>query len=161
MRCSSFSAADGGFFGFFRRSLDAIAEEVPLAHDAMCRALGSRTVELNVDGQAMRLSATAGTHVLTDQLTDSDITVELERPTIVKILEGQCTLVEATVRGDVLLQGSADDLVALSDALTAFVQGAVRSVSTPAFLAIYLKPSDRSEPLPKAGAANLFIGYPA
>jgi hypothetical protein len=160
VRCSNSYEPDGGFFAFLRRSLDAIAEEVPLAHGAMCRALGAKCVELRVDGETMCLSASAGRHVLTGPLAGSSVAVELNRAAVVGLLEGRYTLVQAVLRGDVLLRGAADDLASLSDALTAFVQGAVRSVSAPELLDAYLLQSDRSQPAPESGA-NLPTGYPS
>jgi hypothetical protein len=134
------------FFSFLGQSLDAIAHEATDAYCEMCAAMGSRTVQLIVDREPMHLSATRGRHALCRGCALCAVELRLERPTIVRLLEGRCTLVEVALRGDLILKGAADDLIALYGVLMAFVQGAVRSTSTPKFLDRYLITHSRRPP---------------
>ncbi len=146
MECSSFSDSDGSFFAFLARSLDAIERETPVAYRAMCDALGARVLEIEADGRAMGLGATTGRAVLSHRPDSCDVYVRADRPTVLRLIEGDCSIVEAALLGDLILRGAAEDLAAFGDALTAFVQGAVRSVSAPSLLHAYKTPPDSLRP---------------
>ena len=142
MECSSSCDSEGDFFDYLARSLDAIEAEAPIAFRAMCGALGERALEIEADGRVMGLGVRAGRVVLADTPPAPAVRIRVSRPVVLRLIEGECTIVEAALAGDLFLRGAAEDLAAFGEALTAFVHGAVRSVTAPLLLRSYKGPHD-------------------
>jgi hypothetical protein len=130
---------DASFSAFLRKALDAIAAEVPVAHRAIARALRTRTVSLDVDGDRVLLAMIDGRHTLREDAAASSIELHADGATLAGLLEARFTLEDALIEGTLVLRGAADDLVALLEVVTAFIHGGARSLSVPPLLGAYLQ----------------------
>lgn len=139
MRSSNSSERDRGPLWFLERCLDAVENEVPAAYRRVVRALDRRAVAIAIGDELGTLSMAHGRHAIApDASAECALELSMTEATIRCLLEGQLTIVDAAIAGDLVLRGAADDLAALHDALLAFIHGAVRSPSTPRLLEAYL-----------------------
>lgn len=129
--------ASADFFTFLSRGLDALGAEVPLAYSLLSRNLGGRTVRITVDGDTRCLRVHGGRHSL-DADGIGDVELRTDRGALVSLVEARESLLSAIMTDRLMLRGAPNDLVALYDALTVFIQGAVRSSALPALLDAYL-----------------------
>lgn len=106
-----------------RDAIDCVAREAPAAHARMRTALGPRAIELALgDGTLqIRLDDAASSPPTIAARTSVD--------TLCALLAGELDLLEGveSLRLDVI--GDADDLIAAGEAMTWFLQGAVRCLS--------------------------------
>lgn len=126
------------FARFLERSLWLLEREAPTAHRAIVTTLGMRSVNVQVDDEALALFAVRTTLVTApplDQPTTSAIT---SRRALSRLLRGELDLTEAILTDDVALFGSVEDLTTLYDALLCYFRGAVRSPGFPALLDEFL-----------------------
>jgi len=108
----------------------------------MCRALGTREVLIEVDGEVtvvvcegegVRLAATAVAPAVECRTT---------RAAILDLVDARTTLAGAVMDDQVWLRGSVEDLVAFHDGLMAYLGGAVRSPGFPWLLREFRAASD-------------------
>ena len=150
MRLPNFSASEGGSLWFCERLLEAIAREAPRSYLAIALALGARVVLVDVDGDVFRLSMASGRHLFSAGRGGAPaVEVRMGREAVVGLLEARYGLVDAVLRGDVLIRGAAADLAAFDDVLSAVVRGAARAVSAPALLDAYLMPAPSVDARPR------------
>jgi hypothetical protein len=126
------------FFQFLTTALDALEAEVPAAYARLCSALSGRTVRITVDGDTRFLRAKDGKHSLEFDGANS-LEIKTNRAALADLLEARETLLDSVISERLVLRGTPDDVAALHDALTAFVQGAVRSRTLPPLLDAYLQ----------------------
>lgn len=104
-------------------AVDCVAVEVPHAHRELVEALGDRRFEILVDDE----------HFMFDvrELPDDArvISVETDADTLCAIVLGELGAVDAVLTDRLRVIASADDVVAVSEAMRAFLQGALRCVS--------------------------------
>ncbi len=151
MRSSSSSAREGealaGFGAFVRRGLAALRAELPWAFGAMARALDGRDVLLVVDGEPVAVRAAAGDVAVLDAVATFApcVTLHTRAAAVLRLADGELTVVDATLDGSLALTGAVDDLVAFHDGLMAFLHGAVRSPSFPSLLDQFRRYATREE----------------
>jgi hypothetical protein len=117
------------FRPFLGRSLEVMAAQAPPAYAGLARALAGLPLRLEVDGRCSVLSFADGRHRLADE-GEARALLRTDRATILDLVAGRISLLEA-LRGERLwLQGSPASLVRLDEALRLYLAGAVRA---PAF----------------------------
>ena len=104
-------------------AIDCVAREAPAAHARMRAALGPRAIELALDDETLRLAfdETASSTPVIAAGTSVD--------TLCALLAGELDLLEAVESRHLDVTGDAHDLIAASEAMTWFLQGAVRCPS--------------------------------
>jgi hypothetical protein len=102
-----------------------LARSVPTALDEIARRLGTRRVRITVDDEAFDVIATDKLRV-TSPTDEADVTIATSRATIRDVLAGITTMDEALHTDGLEARGTLRDLVAVLNALEAFVHGAVR-----------------------------------
>lgn len=100
-----------------------VAAEHPAAYAALERALGARRFDLEIDDEQFMLDIGIPT------LRGPVVSVTTDIATLYALVHGEQGLLDAALAGRLDVRASADDLVAVSEALTHFVQGAMRCVS--------------------------------
>lgn len=105
-----------------------VAAEHPAAYAAMERALGVRRFDLEIDDEQFMLDLGI------PALHGSVISVTTDLATLYALVHGELALLDAALAGRLDVRASADDLVAVHEALKQFVQGAMRCVSMPQYL---------------------------
>lgn len=104
-------------------ALACVAREAPQAHARMCAALGARTLALAIGGEVVHLA-------LDDAAVGPPAIRMSASPAALRdIVLGDVELVDALGDGRVDVIGDAADLIAASDAMMWFLQGAVRCLS--------------------------------
>jgi hypothetical protein len=117
-----------------RRSLDAIEAEVPAIHRLLCERLGRLPVRLVIDDEHV-VVANAGTRLaLVADLDGCGTQFRSDRATLLDLVHGRSTFLDAVVAGRVDLTGAVGDLLGFYDALQVYLHGAVRSPSLPSLL---------------------------
>ena len=102
-------------------TLACLAAEHAEAYARMRAALAARCIEAHVDGEPVTVAL--------DTPSRARIRVRTDVDTLCAVLLGECEVVDAVLADRLEVVGTPDDLVALSDALIWFVQGAMRCVS--------------------------------
>lgn len=108
-------------------ALACLATEHPPAYAAMTSALGARRFDLEISDEAFMLDV--GT-----SLEASTISIVTDLATLEAVLDGELAMLDAILADRVEIYASADDLVALAEAMKHFMQGALRCVSMRAVL---------------------------
>ena len=130
--------ADGPFFHFLDRAFASISDEAPAAYRVLVRQLEPLRLQLEVDGEtrwlccrpAPSLSLAVNGHV--------DAELRTNRALIVRLIDGEATLLEAIRQDQLFLRGSPGGVIAAHDALLSFFGGAARAPSVPRLLRAYL-----------------------
>lgn len=118
------------FAEWVRRGVVGLARALPWAAARMDAALGDRLVELSAEGESAWVTARSGVTRVFVAPPDGRrpaVTLHTSRRAIVALADGDDTLLDAVLSGRVVLRGDVADLVAVHDALMAFLQGAVRA----------------------------------
>lgn len=106
-----------------REAIDCVAREAPMAHARMRAALGQRAIELVLDDGTLRIGFDD------DASISPVITACASVDTLCALLAGELDLIEALVSLRLEVTGDAHDLTAAGEAMTWFLQGAVRCLS--------------------------------
>jgi hypothetical protein len=119
-----------------RRAFAIVHEDVPAAYAQML-ARAPRTMLLDIDGD--RLVLTRGADAIdvdVDQRADvvADVRVSATTDTLLAVLDGASTLLDALLDGSIFVAGDTRDLAEAQAALSAFLQGSVRTPRMPALL---------------------------
>jgi len=133
------------FFTFLSRSLELLQHEAPDGYAVVRERLGKRSVRLDVEGKVLDLRLGSGGHQLAAREGTAAIELRTSRDLVVALVEARTSLLTALESDDLLLRGAPEDLIALHDALVAYVRAAVRSYSMPRLLEAFLSapPKDR------------------
>jgi hypothetical protein len=99
----------------------------PMAFDEIARRLAGVTVRLAVDEETFDVRVADGAPRVGPPVGVAGVEVTTSRAAVRAVLSGETTLAEAVRADRVRATGRLVDLVALLDALDAFVHGAVRS----------------------------------
>ncbi len=119
---------ESGLASFIARSLDAIEHEVPAAWLRLCEALDGRSIRLVVDGEAARLRGRDGGLRLDDGGAAA-VDVRTAHATILELLDGRVTLLDALLDDRIVVRGAPEDVLGFHDALICYLHGGVRSPS--------------------------------
>ncbi|MDQ2642685.1 MAG: hypothetical protein M3020_02635 [Myxococcota bacterium] len=125
---------DPPFSGFLRRSLDVLSREAPRAAGALCELLSKIRLCVSVDGERLSLVVARGRLGVYPVQRLGDTFLATRRATLVDLLEGRRSLLDAVLDDSVELRGAVDDLLVVDQALLTYLHGAVRSQSFPELL---------------------------
>lgn len=128
-----------------RAAFDAIRGDVPEA-DEKFRRCAPRMIALALGGEEMTVInaaggagvavAVAGWVAEAPELgAGAEVRIELGLATLLDLVDGPRTLIDALDDGSLRVIGATEALAATDEAVTAFLQGAVRSPRAPALLA--------------------------
>ena len=139
------------FADFLRTALDALEREAPAAHSLLCGRLFRLRIEarvgsehVTIHGDRERLRIESGTHAPPDRLF-SRVELHTDRDTILGLVDGECTLLDAVLEDRLMMRGASRELQALYDGLLAFVHGGLRAASFPGILDAYRRAGDARE----------------
>ena len=104
-------------------ALACVSREVPDAGARMTARLGNRRVALILDGEVTHVSLTG------DVDGEPEVVVRTTVDTLHRVLRGEDDLLEAILADRVTIIGAPDALIAASEAMTWFLEGAVRCLS--------------------------------
>ena len=104
-------------------ALACVSREVPEARARMDARLGGRRVALILDGETTHVSLTGGVD------GEPDVVVRTTVDTLYRVLRGDDDLLDAILADRVSITGAPDALIAASEAMTWFLEGAVRCLS--------------------------------
>lgn len=130
----SSSGAETGFADLVVRSLAVLERECPGAMAEAARRLGARTAAVVVDGEPFALAAEGGRLRRIPLVPDPAAELSTDSATVLDLLEGGASLLEALLDGRLRMRGAADDLIAFHDGLMAYLHGGVRSPGFPPLL---------------------------
>ena len=134
----------GEFADFLDASLAVLRRETPPAVRHLAEQLAGRAVCFEVEPAPFALRVTADGHHLDPRVEDCPVSLGLARSVVLDLIAGKLTLPEAVMRERLRPRGRAADLGCFFDALTAYLEGAVRAPSFPRLYRAYR----RSEPIP-------------
>jgi hypothetical protein len=121
--------------GLLSEALRALRAEVEACHARCRRALESFTTSCRVDRESFRVVVESGDVVIGPPVAaPADVEVETSRRTILALIHDRLTLERAVVAGALEIKGRVAHVESLSQAMVAFLHGAVRSPSFPALL---------------------------
>jgi hypothetical protein len=128
---SSSSSADAGgpappIATLLERAFDVLCGGCPRAHREMARRLGCSTVRLAVDDETFDVRVEHDAPRVRPPDGTPAVSVRTTRAAVRAVLAGRRRLVDAVLADEVRAEGRLHDLVALLEALDAFVHGAVR-----------------------------------
>jgi hypothetical protein len=112
--------------------LEIVREDVPEAYQRLQRS-APPAIAITLDQEELCLvSGTAGLEVTA--AGSAELRVRTTRRTLLDLIEGRCSLLDALYDETFFVVGDRDLLLAAHEALVAFLQGAVRSPRMPALL---------------------------
>jgi hypothetical protein len=120
---------DAVFSTLLRRSLETLERERPDV-----ATLGALDVAIRVGEERVGLRAEDGRVVVAAPPPEARVDVVTGRDTILALVDGEVSLVDAVVGDALALRGAVPDLARFHDALWLYLQGAVRAPSFPALL---------------------------
>jgi hypothetical protein len=113
---------NGQIATLFEDALSCLASEHAAAYAAVRSALGPRRFDLAIDDEELMLD-------LGTPADASMISVATSVETLRALVDGECTSLDAILDGRLEIIASVDDLIAAAQAMTCFMQGALRCVS--------------------------------
>lgn len=119
-------------------SLRILERRAPHTIHAMIRRLGRLRCRVTVGGERFILVAdrtALATTVDTSTALAPEIDVRTDRGALLRVLDGELTLVESIRAGEIVVRGSAADVADLHEALRAYVLGCVLAADTRPLLA--------------------------
>jgi hypothetical protein len=117
-----------------------LEREQPALYARLCRAFGAHRVNVSIGAEHVQIVGDGAALAVLPRLPTSRqdsagvIWVESELGTIVSVLEAEAALLDVVWDDRVRVFGALDDLLAMHDALGAYLQAAVRCVSAPRLL---------------------------
>lgn len=128
------------FSSFLSRSLDVLERERPDVATRLAAVLAALAVAASVDGETVRLASDGEVVRVTPRTAGEAavaVTVATSRATILALVDGRVSLIDAVLSDALLLRGSPGDLARFHDALWLYLQGAVRVPAFAELLASY------------------------
>jgi hypothetical protein len=110
-------------------ALEVLARERPAAHAAFRGLLAERTISLAFGGDD---TATIRDGTVVAFMADASVEVRTSARTLHAVLHGSIGTLDAVLADQLFVRGDADDLIAVSAAMTVFLQGALRCAAMPA-----------------------------
>jgi hypothetical protein len=125
------SSDDTHFAKFVERAFAALLVEVSWAYAMLVGRLGNVVLDIAVDGERARVSlGPDGAHLQVSAVgAAGDVRCSVSRTTILDLVAGRTTLLDAILADAVVITGPAEILAVASDAAHLFLHGAVRSPS--------------------------------
>jgi hypothetical protein len=128
---------ESSFESLLQRSLDALERERPDVAARLAATLAPLDVSIEVDDEALGVRAVAARVEVTPAPSRAHVHVVTDRRTILALVDGDLSLVDAVIRDQLSLRGAVADLARFHDALWVYLQGAVRAPSFPQLLRAY------------------------
>ena len=125
---------DASFSALLRRSLGALERERPDIAERLAATLAPLTVTITVGDEQLGVRSDATCVVVGEPAPAPQVRVSTGRPTILALVDGDVSLVDAVLADDVHLVGDVADLARFHDVLWLYLQGALRAPSFPALL---------------------------
>lgn len=124
------------FIALVRRSLVVLRQEHPVAYQTLCGQLVGELLLVAVEDEEIRLAFTRDVVGEVEAPAASPTTeFRTDRRTLIDILEGRNSLLEAILEDRVYLLGAPRSLWRFHEGLVSYLQGAVRCPSFPPLLA--------------------------
>jgi hypothetical protein len=140
---SSSSLEVGSLSWFIRQSFLILQGEFPQAYFLLCAQLAGREVLLVVGGEPVSLAFDIQRARFLDHPSDPDVRLETSHGVILAVIDAQLTLESAVLNGDILLQGTTQDLSLFHEGLLTYIRGGVRCPSFPLLLEQFRRQSER------------------
>jgi hypothetical protein len=122
------------FPAFLDRSLAVLRSEAPAHHAELAVLLGARGLCCEVDGRSVALCFDGARHALRPPDRREAVSLCTDRRTILDLVDGELTLLDALLEERLWLAGSADAVTRFDEALTCYLDGAIRCPSLPPLL---------------------------
>ena len=119
-----------------RHSLEKLEQECPLAHAALRHRLRNHCLWISIEGEQFSLASVDRSLRLSPALPQATVELRTSRQTLLEVLEGHLSLLDAVLQGRLFLRGSAQALIEFHEALVIYMRGAVRCPSLPELLPI-------------------------
>lgn len=136
---------DASFSALLRRSLGALERERPDVAARLAATLAPLTVTITVGDEHLGVRSDGTCIVVGVPVPAAQVRVSTGRPTILALVDGAVSLVDAVLADDVRLVGDVADLARFHDALWLYLQGAVRAPSFPALLQAFRTPGEAAK----------------
>lgn len=149
--------SDTSLRALIRTALQVLRAEHPEAFAALKRALGRAEIYLHMnDGETLLLRCGRALQVWSAPERDPcPPAILTSRHTILRLLDGELTILEAVYQGDLEVFASPEDLLRLEQALGFYLRGAVRCPSFPGLLERFRKMVSDDKPFaPHADAMH-------
>lgn len=121
------------FFGFLARSIDLLKQESCESYERMATELQGVLTSVSTGTNARLVWFDDGQFAMETGPADADIWIEFEESAILDLIDGKHNLEEAVIGGDIFIKGNVRTIEKFYTALTAYLNGALRS---PGFLAL-------------------------
>jgi hypothetical protein len=115
-----------------------LRDGTPFAYARIVEILKRRAVIIVVDREPIALRNVGNELLVSQPSGDESVFLETKRRVILDLVEARCTLCDAVLDDAMHVRGPIEHVVALHDALMAYVEGAVRNPRFPALLDEYL-----------------------
>lgn len=134
MGSSSSSSSPERFSTLVRRSLSVLRAEHPESYAVLCRDLRGERLGLAIDGEEMTVAFTGGEAEVLERGGGETVGFGSARRTLIELLDGRLTLLEAIESGGVYLRGEVAAMARFHDGLVDYLRGAVRCPGFPALM---------------------------
>ena len=128
---------DASFSALLRRSLGALERERPDIAQRLAAALAALAVTITVGDEQLGIRSDGTRVVVGEPASAPQVRVSTGRATILALVDGAVSLVDAVLADDMRLVGEVADLARFHDALWLYLQGAVRAPSFPVLLRVF------------------------
>ena len=108
------------------RAFETLQSDCPRAYARMVQRLGESTVRVTVDDETFDIRVEHDVARVLDPRGSTAVSIRTSRATVRDVLAGQATLTDALYGDELRADGRLTDLVAVLEALEAFVHGAAR-----------------------------------
>lgn len=132
---------EAAFVRLLQTSLRAIADDVPTMHTAMLATLAELRVLLVIDGEPCLVAN--GRVERAPHATAADVTLATDGATILRLVDGEQSLLAALRTDRLVVAGRASDLATAADAFQQYLAGIVRSDAALPLLAEYRREVNR------------------
>jgi hypothetical protein len=130
------------FAAFLWESFAVLRRELPETYRRLCSHLSPREVAIQVGDESVVVRfEPRGAQRLAVPVRPQ-IEVHTTRAAILSLIDARSTLVESILGDELLLRGTADELLRFHDALMIYVHGAIRAPSFPHLLRAYRRDRD-------------------
>jgi hypothetical protein len=117
-----------------RDSLAVLGRDMPSCHDRLALSLAAHALSCRVDDERFSVTFSGGGPVVGRWRRGAALEIEVPRQVVRRLLDGETTLRDALLTDELRVRGAVGALLALTDGLTAYLDGAVRSAGFPDLL---------------------------
>jgi len=115
-------------------AFDVLHDEAHDHHERVRTSLAALPVNVTVGDESLAPRLAHGRLVAGDPREAARVAIRTSLATVLALLDGRRTVLEAITRGELEVRGTADALDAAADAFAGFLHGLVRSPSSPGLL---------------------------